>query len=106
MKEEVILRILAQESPKLKLEFQTNGLWKLLGAKRSFQEGSRVFLKFWEWSEDLGAKNRAFVKSGNFLGIFGYLVWLGPNRKYFSETEGPVVNFPNVQRPQQNLEEA
>jgi hypothetical protein len=33
-----------------------------------------------------------------FLGEFlGYLEWLGPNRKYFSETEGPVVIFPNAQ---------
>jgi hypothetical protein len=38
----------------------------------------------------------------NFL---GYLEWLLPNRKYFSETEGPVVIFPNVQGPRQNLQE-
>jgi hypothetical protein len=42
-----------------------------------------------------------------FLGEFlGYLEWLGPNHKYFSETEGPAVIFPNAQRPRQNLQEA
>jgi hypothetical protein len=42
-----------------------------------------------------------------FLGEFlGNLEWLGPNRKYFSETEGPVVIFPNAQGPRQNLQEA
>jgi hypothetical protein len=42
-----------------------------------------------------------------FLGEFlGYLEWLGPNRKYFSETEGPAIIFPNVQGPRQNLQEA
>jgi hypothetical protein len=42
-----------------------------------------------------------------FLGEFwGYLEWLGPNRKYFSETEGHAVVFPNVQGPRQNLQEA
>jgi hypothetical protein len=71
MKEEVILRILAQESPKSELRLRRYGLWKLLGAKWSFQEGSGVFLKFWEWSEGLGAKDRALAKCGNFLGIFG-----------------------------------
>jgi hypothetical protein len=40
-------------------------------AKQSFKEGSRVFLKFWEWSEGLGAKHRALAKCGNFGGIFG-----------------------------------
>jgi hypothetical protein len=97
IKEEVILRILAQESLKLELRLQRYGLWKLLGAKWSFQEGSGVLLKFWEWLEGLGAKDRALAKCENFLGILGeflgYLEWLGPNRKYFSETEGPVVIF-------------
>jgi hypothetical protein len=42
-----------------------------------------------------------------FLGeFFGYLEWLGPNRKYFSEIEGPAVTFPNAQGPRQNLQEA
>jgi hypothetical protein len=42
-----------------------------------------------------------------FLGEFlGYLEWLGPNHKYFSEIEGPVVIFPNAQEPRQNLQEA
>jgi hypothetical protein len=42
-----------------------------------------------------------------FLGEFlSYLEWLGPNHKYFSETEGPAVIFTNVQGPQQNLQEA
>jgi hypothetical protein len=30
-----------------------------------------VFLKFWEWLEGLGTKDRALVKCGNFLGICG-----------------------------------
>jgi hypothetical protein len=67
-------------------------------------------LKFWEWSEGLGAKDRALTKCGNFSGILGeflgYLEWLGPNHKYFSEAEGPAVIFPNAQGPRQNLQEA
>jgi hypothetical protein len=39
----------------------------------------------------------------NFLGIWsGYDLIIN----IFSETEGPVVIFPNVQGPLQNLEEA
>jgi hypothetical protein len=42
-----------------------------------------------------------------FLGeLLGYLEWLGPNRKYFSQTEHPVVIFSNAHGPQQNLQEA
>jgi hypothetical protein len=41
-----------------------------------------------------------------FRGFLGYWEWLGPNRKYFSETKGPIVIFPNAQGPQQNLQEA
>jgi hypothetical protein len=40
---------------------------------------------------------------GEFL---GYLEWLGPNHKYFSETEGPAVIFRSAQGPRQNLQEA
>jgi hypothetical protein len=72
MKEEVILRILVQDSPKSELRLRRYGLWKLLEAKWSFQEGSGVFLKFWEWLEGLGAKDRALVKCVDFSGIFGY----------------------------------
>jgi hypothetical protein len=57
IKEKVILRILAQESLKSELQLQRYGLWKILGAKRSFQEGSGVFLKFWGWLDGLGAKD-------------------------------------------------
>jgi hypothetical protein len=71
VKEQVILRFLVQESPKSKLRLRRYGLWMLLGAKWSFQEGSGVFLKFWEWLEGLGAKDRAFVKCGNISRIFG-----------------------------------
>jgi hypothetical protein len=42
-----------------------------------------------------------------FLGEFlGYLEWLRPNRKYFSETKGLAVIFPNAQGPWQNFQEA
>jgi hypothetical protein len=34
------------------------------------------------------------------------LEWLGPNRKYFSETEGPAIIFPNAQGLRQNFQEA
>jgi hypothetical protein len=71
MKEEVILRILSQESLKSELRLRRYGLWKLLGAKWSFQEGSGVFLKFWEWLDGLGTKDSALGKCWNFLGIFG-----------------------------------
>jgi hypothetical protein len=101
MKEKAILRILAQESLKSELRLWRYGLWKLLGAKWSFYEGSGLFLKFWEWLEGLGAKDMALAKCGNFQGFLGeflgYLEWLGPNHKYFSEIEAPAVIFPNAQ---------
>jgi hypothetical protein len=41
------------------------------------------------------------------VNFFVYLEWLGPNRKYFSKTEGPaVIFFPNAQGPRQKLQEA
>jgi hypothetical protein len=44
---------------------------------------------------------------GGFLFEFlGYLEWLGPNHKYFSETEGPTVIFLNAQGLRQNFQEA
>jgi hypothetical protein len=40
-------------------------------------------------------RTRALAKTGNFSHIFGEflecLEWLGPNRKYFSETKGPAA---------------
>jgi hypothetical protein len=71
MKGELIMRILAQESPKTELRLQRFGLWKLLGAKWSFQEGFGGFLKFLELLEGLGTKDRALAKCRNFSGIFG-----------------------------------
>jgi hypothetical protein len=43
---------------------------------------------------------------GFFQRFLGYLEWLGPNHKYFLETEGPAVIFPNAQGLRQNLQEA
>jgi hypothetical protein len=58
----------------------------------------------------LAQKTSALAKFENFSGIFGeflgYLEWLGPNHKYFLETEGHAVIFPNTQGPRQNLQEA
>jgi hypothetical protein len=42
-----------------------------------------------------------------FLGEFlGYLEWLGPNRKYFLETEGHAVMFLNAQGSWEKFQEA
>jgi hypothetical protein len=50
-----------------------------------------------EWLEGLGQNTGAPTKFENFSGIFGefsgYLEWLGPNRKYLSETEGAAAIF-------------
>jgi hypothetical protein len=55
-------------------------------------------------------KTAVLAKFENFLRIFdeflGYFEWLGPNHKYFLETEGHAVIFPNAQGPRQNLQEA
>jgi hypothetical protein len=56
--------------------------------------------------EGFGAKDRALAKCGIFSGIFGVFGVVGPNHKYFSETEGSAVIFPNAQGPRQNLQEA
>jgi hypothetical protein len=40
---------------------------------------------------------QSVVIFGGFLGEFlGYLEWLGPDCKYFSEIEGHAVIFPNT----------
>jgi hypothetical protein len=49
-------------------------LAQLIGLLRS----AGIFWQFW----------------GEFL---GYLEWLGPNHKYFFQTEGPAIIFPNAQ---------
>jgi hypothetical protein len=52
-------------------------IWVLEGfrGKIVFQEGSRVFfLKFWEWSEGPGAKDRALAKYEDF-GDFWVNFW-------------------------------
>jgi hypothetical protein len=43
--------------------------------------------------EGLGSNDWPLANCGNF---WGYLEWLGPNRKYFSETEDPAVIFPDA----------
>jgi hypothetical protein len=61
---------LTQESQKTELWIARYGLWKLLGAKRSFEKvlGVFVFLSGWKV---LAQMTGAFAKFGNFLGIFG-----------------------------------
>jgi hypothetical protein len=48
--------------------------------KMVFSRGFWVFLKFWEWLEGLGTKNRALAKCKKNQGILreflGYLEWL------------------------------
>ncbi|WP_428028756.1 hypothetical protein, partial [Arcobacter sp.] len=55
-------------------------------------------MEFLEWLEGLGAKDRGSCEVWDFFGIFGeflrYLEWLGPNHKYFLETEVPATIFP------------
>jgi hypothetical protein len=50
------------------------------------------------WLEDLARKNSALAKFRKFLEIFGgcfeCFEWLGPNRNYFLETEGPNAILP------------
>jgi hypothetical protein len=48
-------------------------IWALeaFQGKMVFLGGIWGFLKFWEWLEGLGAKDRALDKCWNFLGIFG-----------------------------------
>jgi hypothetical protein len=61
------------------------------------------FLEFWNGWRVLTQKTGALAKFEIFSGIFGefsgYLEWLGHNRTYFSETEGPAVIFPNAEGP-------
>jgi hypothetical protein len=47
-------------------------IWNLeaFRGKMVFSGGLWIFLKFWEWLEGLGTKDRALAKCGNFLGIF------------------------------------
>jgi hypothetical protein len=54
----------------------------------------------------LAQRRELFRSVGFFRGFLGYLEWLGPNRKYFLETEGPTVIFSNAQVLQQILYEA
>jgi hypothetical protein len=50
------------------------------------------------WLQALARKNSALAKFGKFLEIFGgcfeCFEWLGPNRNYFLETEGPAAILP------------
>jgi hypothetical protein len=55
---------------------------------------------FWSGWRVFGAKDMALVKFGKFSGIFVdfWRVYsgLGPNYKYFSETEDPAKIFTNI----------
>jgi hypothetical protein len=48
-------------------------------------------------AQNTGALAKFQFFSGIFGEFFGYLEWLGTNRKYFSEIEGHAVIFPNEQ---------
>jgi hypothetical protein len=75
-KKVVILRILAQESPKSEVRLQRYGLWKLFGGKMVFLGGFLgFFLKFWEWLDGLGTKDRPLAKCENFFGDFWVNFW-------------------------------
>jgi hypothetical protein len=46
------------------------GFGSFLGQNGLFKRVLGFFLKFWEWLEGLGAKDRALMKCVNFLRIF------------------------------------
>jgi hypothetical protein len=54
----------------MELWMKRYGLWKLSGVKR-FLGGSGVILRFLEWLEGFGTKNRGSCKIWGFLGVFG-----------------------------------
>jgi hypothetical protein len=57
-------------------------------------------------AQKIGLLRSAGIFRGLLGKFLGYLEWLGPNCKYFLETEGPAVIFPNVQGLRQNFQEA
>jgi hypothetical protein len=59
------------------------GFGSFLGENGLFTRVLWFLLKYWEWLE-----------------------WLGPNHKFFLETEVPTVIFPNEWGSRQNLQEA
>jgi hypothetical protein len=70
-----------------------------LDGKIVFSEGSGGICGSFELLEALARTNRGSCEDWNseiFGGFLECLTWLGPNHKYFSKTEGPVVIFPNV----------
>jgi hypothetical protein len=46
------------------------GFGSLKGKNSLFKRVLGFFLKFWEWLEGLGTKDKALVKCENFSGIF------------------------------------
>jgi hypothetical protein len=76
MKEEVILRILVQESPKSELRLQGYG-------KKNFMD---LFVISEMW---LGVYLEIFFKPGVFLEIWGL-------RLDYKDTEGPLCKFPRI----------
>jgi hypothetical protein len=75
MKEEVILSILAQESPKSELRLQRYGEKKLRGP----------FCNFWEVARGIFG-NISKGSSQNFCGL----------RLDYKETKGPLCKFPEI----------
>jgi hypothetical protein len=47
------------------------GFGSFEGQNGLFRRVLDFFLKFWEWLEGLGTKDRALAKCGNFSGILG-----------------------------------